>query len=58
MKYVLHPDAAEEHRRQVTYYEAKQPGLGKRYHAEFRKSVHDACDKLVQYQIVYPPNIR
>jgi hypothetical protein len=35
VKYRLHPEAAAEHKRQIAYYEEKQAGLGRRYHAEY-----------------------
>lgn len=39
MNYVLHPAAALEHEEQVAYYEARSPGLGRRYHAAFRSAL-------------------
>ena len=39
MNYWLHPEAAEEHKKQVAYYEQIQPGLGRRYHTEFQDVV-------------------
>lgn len=58
MSYDLHPDAADEHQRQVSYYEEKQKGLGKRYHAAFRKAVEAACNGPQRYKIDWPPDIR
>jgi hypothetical protein len=42
--YHLHPEAAAEHKKQVAYYEDKQAGLGRRYHAEFRVVLAAACE--------------
>ena len=36
MRYWLHLEAAEEHKKQVAHYEDIQAGLGKRYHSEFQ----------------------
>jgi hypothetical protein len=36
VSYRLHPEAAAEHKRQIAYYEEKQAGLGRRYHAEYQ----------------------
>ena len=58
MTYRLHPGAAAEHRRQVAYYEDKQAGLGKRYHAEFRAVVTAVCEAPRRYRVVHPPAIR
>lgn len=58
MSYDLHPDAADEHQLQVSYYEEKQKGLGKRYHAAFRTAVEAACNGSKRYKIVQPPDIR
>ena len=35
MNYWVHPEAAEEHKKQVAYYEETEAGLGSRYHVEF-----------------------
>jgi toxin ParE1/3/4 len=56
--YHLHPEAAAEHQRQIAYYEDKEPGLGRRYHAEFRTFVAAACEAPRRYRVVHPPAIR
>jgi toxin ParE1/3/4 len=58
VNYLLHPEAAAEHRRQVAYYEDKQRGLGRRYHAELRAVLAAACEAPQRYRVVYPPDIR
>ena len=58
MTYRLHPEAGAEHKKQVTYYEDVQGGLGRRYHAEFQAVlllIHSAPQR---YRIVHPPDIR
>jgi toxin ParE1/3/4 len=56
--YRLHPDAAFEHKQQVVYYEAQQPGLGQRYHADFRATLALACEMPLRPRVIYQPNIR
>lgn len=58
MNYRIHPEAAAEHRRQVAYYEDKQAGLGRRYHAAFRAALAIACGAPKRLKIVSPPDIR
>lgn len=58
MNYWLHPEAAEEHRKQVAYYEEIQPGLGRRYHADFQNVVASICDSPTRARIVCAPDIR
>ena len=36
MRYWLHPEPAEEHKKQVAHYEGIQAGLGRRYHLQER----------------------
>ncbi len=58
MKYWLHPEAAEEHKKQVAHYEEIQVGLGKRYHTEFQKVVATVCASPTGSRIVLVPDIR
>jgi toxin ParE1/3/4 len=58
VKYWLHPEAAAEHRKQVAYYEERQAGLGRRYHAEFRAAVLAAFEAPHRHKVVLPPAIR
>lgn len=58
MKYRLHPEAAQEHRQQVAYYENAQRGLGARYHAAFQSAVARACEMPQRPRVLYPPDIR
>ena len=56
--YGLHPEAAEEHTRQVAYYEETQAGLGRRYHAEFLDVMAFVCADPIRTRIVLAPDIR
>ena len=58
MSYGLHPEAAEEHTRQVAYYEETQAGLGRRYHAEFLEVVAFVCVGPARSRNVLAPDIR
>jgi len=58
MRYWLHPEAAEEHKKQVTHYEEIQAGLGKRYHSEFQNVLALACASPDRSRIVLSPDIR
>ncbi len=58
MTYRLHPEAAAEHKKQVAYYEAKEAGLGRRYHAEFLVVLAAACEAPHRYRILRPPAFR
>ena len=58
MSYWLHPEAAEEHKRQVAHYEAVQAGLGRRYHAEFQDVLTLVCASPDRSRIVLAPDIR
>ena len=58
MKYWLHPEAAEEHKKQVAYYEEIQTGLGRRYHTEFQNVLTVACASPTRSRIVLSPDIR
>ena len=58
MKYWLHPEAAEEHKKQVTHYEGIQAGLGKRYHSEFQNVVASVCASPDRSRVVLAPDIR
>lgn len=58
MSYWLHPEAAEEHRKQVAYYEEIQLDLGRRYHADFQAVVAAVCDSPTRARIVCAPDIR
>lgn len=58
MKYWLHPEAAEEHKRQITHYEEIQAGLGKRYHREFQNVLALVCASPDRSRIVLDPDIR
>lgn len=57
MKYWLHPEAAEEHARQVAYYEEAQPGLGRRYHEDFRNTMARVCAHPDQFRVAVAPDI-
>jgi toxin ParE1/3/4 len=56
--YLLHPEAAAEHRKQVAYYESQQAGLGRKYHAEFQVAAAAVCASPHRYRLVCPPEIR
>ncbi|MEO6076300.1 MAG: type II toxin-antitoxin system RelE/ParE family toxin [Dokdonella sp.] len=58
MIYQLHPQAAEEHERQVAYYENEQRGLGQRYHEEFKAAVAVACETPQRPRVIHAPDIR
>jgi len=58
MRYWLHPEAAEEHKKQVTHYEEIQAGLGKRYHSEFQNVLALVCASPDRLRIVLAPDIR
>lgn len=58
MRYWLHPEAAAEHTRQVAYYEETQPGLGRRYHADFLEVLSQVCASPDRYRVVAVPNVR
>ena len=58
MNYWLHPAAAEEHTRQVTYYEESQVGLGRRYHSEFLETISRVCADPKISRVVHAPDLR
>ena len=58
MSYRLHPEAAEEHKKQVDHYEEIQAGLGRRYHTEFQQILALVCASPDRSRIVLAPDIR
>ena len=54
MRYWLHPEAAEEHKKQVTHYEEIQAGLGKRYHSEFQNVLALVCARQIAHALCLP----
>jgi len=58
VSYRLHPEASAEHKRQIAYYEEKQAGLGRRYHAEFQAALALALEAPHRYRIIQEPSIR
>lgn len=58
MSYWLHPEAAEEHKKQVAHYEEIQAGLGRRYHTEFQNVLASVCASPDRSRIVSAPDIR
>jgi len=58
VKYWLHPEAAEEHKKQVAHYEEIQAGLGRRYHTEFQNVLATVCASPNRSRIVLAPDIR
>ena len=58
MTYWLHPEAAEEHKKQVAHYEEIQAGLGRRYHTEFQNVLASVCASPDRSRIVLAPDIR
>ena len=58
MNYEIHPAAALEHEEQVAYYEARSPGLGRRYHAAFRSALLRVCEAPDRYKVIQAPDIR
>lgn len=58
MSFQLHPEAAEEHKKQVAYYEEAQAGLGKRYHDAFLAAISMAVDSPQRFAVVLAPDIR
>ena len=58
MNYRLHPEAAAEHKRQIAYYEEKQAGLGRRYHAEYQAVLALVLETPYRYKIIQEPSIR
>ena len=55
MSYRLHPEAANEHKQQVAYYENEQKGLGQRYHAEFKAALAFACEMPLRPRVIHAP---
>ncbi len=58
MKYWLHPEAAEEHKKQVAHYEEIQVGLGRRYHTEFQNVLATVSASPTRSRIVLAPDIQ
>ena len=58
MNYWLHPEAAQEHKKQVAHYEEIQAGLGRRYHTEFQNVLATVCVLPTRSRIVFAPDIR
>jgi len=58
VNYRLHPEAAAEHKRQIAYYEEKQAGLGRRYHAEYQAVLALVLETPYRYKIIQEPSIR
>ena len=58
MKYWLHPEAAEEHIKQVAHYEEIQTGLGRRYHTEYLDVLSIVCAAPTRSRMVLAPDIR
>jgi hypothetical protein len=58
VNYWLHPEAAEEHKKQVAHYEDIQVGLGRRYHSEFQNTLELICASPDRSRIVLAPDIR
>lgn len=58
MSYRLHPEAAEEHKKQVAYYEEIEAGLGRRYHADFQNVLGLVCASPDRSRVVLAPDIR
>jgi toxin ParE1/3/4 len=58
VNYWLHPEAAEEHKQQVAFYEEAQVGLGRRYHDDFLDALSRTCANPARSRIVLAPNIR
>jgi plasmid stabilization system protein ParE len=58
VNYEIHPTAALEHEEQIAYYEARSPGLGRRYHAAFRSALLQICDAPHRYKVIQAPGIR
>ena len=58
MNYVLHPEAALEHEKQVAYYETRATGLGLRYHSAFRSTLLAICESPLRRRVVQSPGIR
>lgn len=57
-KYWLHPEAAEEHKKQIAYYEEAQAGLGRRYHDSFLEAISTAINAPQRFAVVLAPDIR
>lgn len=58
MKYWLHSEEATEHAEQVGFYEARQAGLGRRYHEAFGAVITAVCAAPDRYRLVFAPSIR
>jgi plasmid stabilization system protein ParE len=58
VSYWLHPEAAEEHKKQVAHYEEIQAGLGRRYHSEFQNVLALVCASPDRSRVVLVPDIR
>ena len=58
MNYWVHPEAAEEHKKQVAYYEETEAGLGRRYHVEFLDALSRTCAAPTRSRVVLAPDIR
>ena len=58
MRYRLHPQAALEHEEQFAWYQARQAGLGDRYHAAFKSALARICAAPQRYPLARSPRIR
>jgi plasmid stabilization system protein ParE len=58
VSYRLHPAAAEEHLEHISFYEAQQRGLGKRYDDAFESALRVICDAPARFRIIAEPDIR
>ena len=56
--YWLHPVAADEHKKQISYYEEAHAGLGLRYHDAFLVAVTTAINDPKRFAVVHSPDIR
>jgi len=56
--YRLHPEAALEHEEQVSYYEVRSVGLGRKYHASVMHAISLAIATPHQFKLARQPNLR
>jgi plasmid stabilization system protein ParE len=58
VSYLLHPEAALEHEKQVAYYEERSVGLDGRYHSATLQAIGKAVAAPHRFRIARPPNFR
>lgn len=57
MKYVFHPEAADEYAETVAYYKSLRTELGIRFDKAIKSVIAGACELPARYRLEYPPTI-